>query len=428
MLIYNHEKELIGIDARDLNTLGFKNLAQLKAEVSDFANLFVKKAGFIHNFEHVHWIDFVHTASDVDTISEVIIKTKEKQFQATLQIESIYLNDEPSLPAFIVYLQGLEDLDADLKDEDDAIVDETFISEDTNIVENIEIEKDEEDLEDLEKNEEFNVEKTTIKKDKIQDEEYLYNPLIASQELGLSIDVVEEFIQDFIKQAKEFKSLLYTSLENDDIKNVQTLSHKLKGVSANLRIDNIFEILNNIKNSNDKDFIKQSLDEIYEKIDELSLNSKKPINSVNNLSKAIEGSIEIEELSNDIFLDTQHPDIDESQKLENEPEKLFETIEIMYDKNSVADELGISYKNFEELFYDFTIEAKILSDAIHDAILEDNKDSWIVEAIKFKGISRNMHLYECVNELDKIIQTDDKDIVQTSINIIDSAIKNISNV
>jgi len=394
MLIYNHEKELIGIDAKDLNTLGFKNLAQLKAQTSDFANLFVKKAGFIHNFEHVHWIDFVHTASDVDSVSEVIIKTQDKEFRAVLKIESIYLNDEPSLPAFIVYLQDLRDSKCDeIQD---------FVDED-----NLEIE--EEELEDLEKIDE----KVEIKlEDNIQDL-YVFDPKIASQELGLSVAIVEEYTLDFIKEVKKIKSTLYTSLKNDDIENIKVLSHKLKGVSTNLRIDNISEILNSIVNTNNKDKIEKNLDYLYEKIEKLLSKDVKPIDK----------KIEITELSDDIF----------SQKVDNkieeeEPEQVSETIEIMYDKENVAKELGISLKNFEELFYDFVVEAKILSNAINDAILEDNQDYWIIEAIKFKGISKNMLLNDCVKELDKIIQTKDKNIAQESINKIDLAIKNISNI
>ena len=82
MLIYNHEKELIGIDQEYLQKFGFLNLTQLLSEVSDFADFFVKKTGFIHNFKHVHWIDFVITATDVNTISEVIIKTKNKEYKS----------------------------------------------------------------------------------------------------------------------------------------------------------------------------------------------------------------------------------------------------------------------------------------------------------------------------------------------------------
>ena len=62
MLIYNYQKEFVGIDESDLKALGFSDLAQLRSESADFANFFVKTPGFVHNFKHVHWIDFVTCA------------------------------------------------------------------------------------------------------------------------------------------------------------------------------------------------------------------------------------------------------------------------------------------------------------------------------------------------------------------------------
>jgi len=59
MLIYNFQKEFLGIDAKDLQELGYHDLSSLRSEVTDFADLFVKTPGYIHNFQHVHWIDFI---------------------------------------------------------------------------------------------------------------------------------------------------------------------------------------------------------------------------------------------------------------------------------------------------------------------------------------------------------------------------------
>jgi len=53
MLIYNYQKEFLGIDEKDLKTLGFNSLSELRAEVTDFADLFVKTPGYVHNFQHV---------------------------------------------------------------------------------------------------------------------------------------------------------------------------------------------------------------------------------------------------------------------------------------------------------------------------------------------------------------------------------------
>ncbi|MEO1954694.1 MAG: Hpt domain-containing protein [Campylobacterales bacterium] len=398
MLIYNHEKKLIGIDEKDLNFLGFKNLASLKSEFDDFADLFVKRPGFIHNFKHVHWIDFVRIADDVDGTSKVIIEINGKQYQSEIKIESIYLEDEPSLPAHLVYLEDLTELNDDKEDD---IFLNTEIETESEVFPNEDLYEQEID----EAEEEIKV--VQDKKDS-----YIFDPNIASQELGLSVELVKEFINDFVKQANEFKYDLYNSLENNDIDNVKKMAHKLKGVSANLRIDNVFKLLSKIRDVNNKEEIKNILDDAYVAIEKLSAKG----------DNFVIKDVTINELSDDIFLEkTDILDI----KTDDEDD-ILESLEVMYDKKSVADELEISYQNFDELFHDFLIEAKNLVSAINDAILENNKDSWTIEAIKLKGMSKNMHLYDFVNELDNIIQEDDKHNVQRSINKIDSAIKSLS--
>ena len=58
MLIYNFQKEFIGIDKSSLEALGLSTLSELQEQVEDFADLFVKTPGHIHNFKHVHYLRF----------------------------------------------------------------------------------------------------------------------------------------------------------------------------------------------------------------------------------------------------------------------------------------------------------------------------------------------------------------------------------
>jgi len=99
---------------------------------------------------------------------------------------------------------------------------------------------------------------------------YIYNPEVASKELGLPLDLIEEFIQDFIAQAGDFKPELYASLNDGDIDNVKTLSHKLKGVAANLRIEDAFEVLALINATPDIAVIQTNLDLFYKIIAKLA--------------------------------------------------------------------------------------------------------------------------------------------------------------
>jgi len=358
MLIYNFQKEFIGIDEKDLKALGFQDLAALRMEVTDFADLFVKTPGYIHNFKHVHWIDFI-TCADSNEESKVIINVNNKNFTSVIQISSAFLIDNPSSKAYLITLNHLRELthqesekiagdiierqvpvataekkpifnapeyddafvepeafeeptttltddpyaaplEIDMDDSDDVMIDfqdETFSTpeepasevnsfmEDTKDDQPLEITMDENlddaldiSFEDDLIEDEFQPQQPDVKEVQTTtkivvedfDNGYVYDPSVASNELGLPLDLIEEFIQDFIIQAKEFKENLYRSLDENDLDNLKILSHKLKGVAANLRIEDALEALTIINTSSDLNVIKENLDTLYKIIAKLA--------------------------------------------------------------------------------------------------------------------------------------------------------------
>ena len=122
MLIYNFQKEFLGIDDSDLKKLGYLNLSELRAEAADFADLFVKTPGFIHNFKHVHWIDFIECSESSEN-ANVIIHANDRSFRCSIEIESAYLVDAPSQKAYIVYLNNLRELS---KTENDQVSNDVY--------------------------------------------------------------------------------------------------------------------------------------------------------------------------------------------------------------------------------------------------------------------------------------------------------------
>ena len=94
-------------------------------------------------------------------------------------------------------------------------------------------------------------------------DDYVYNPQIAADELGLPVDLIEEFIGDFINQAHEFKDQLFDAMDKEDFDNIKVLSHKLKGVAANLRIEDSFEVLRNINETSDIKECEANLKKFY---------------------------------------------------------------------------------------------------------------------------------------------------------------------
>lgn len=349
MLIYNHKKEFVGIDKRDLEALGFSDLSKLLAECNDFAELFVKTPGYIHDFKHVHWIDFITCAqSNEDT--KVIIHAGGKSYKSSLHIDTIYLLSDPTQKAYSVTLSNFRELSKEeAQNISDDILDkpmlttptlapqeeeqvqtsqtESFEEEITNVEdvyeeetpeimmdefdqapsedkleldldeeipqeEPLAVEEDEEDdfkldLDDIHADiadEEEIVEpelpkekpvaqaptSQAVAEDDDFDYNYVYDPHVASEELGLPLDLIEEFIQDFINQAYEFKDELYDSLENGKLDNVRILSHKLKGVAANLRIEDAFDVLVTVNTSDDINKVLLNLNRFYKIIAKLA--------------------------------------------------------------------------------------------------------------------------------------------------------------
>jgi hypothetical protein len=346
MLIYNYKKEFLGIDEVDLQALGFKDLVSLQAEVSDFSDLFVKTPGYIHNFKHVHWIDFI-TCADSTEPPKVIIHVHSINYKCNLKITPIYLSDNPTEKAFIVNLQNLRRLSdtesssvaidvahkqaqtpaytppttpfnhfepphvEPIKQELQEVEPEIDVAQTySEVIEDayddlpleIDVEEDvsvvkvqDEALKAVEAPKTHHVEapkahhvevpkKTAETHHKAHHEdEYIFDPNVASKELGLPVDLIEEFIQDFIAQAKEFKDELYASLHELDISNVKILSHKLKGVAANLRVVDALEALTVVNTASDFSIIHSNLDRFYRIISKLSGETPTDATTVSNV-------------------------------------------------------------------------------------------------------------------------------------------------
>ena len=599
MLIYNYQKEFIGIDQHDLEALGFSDLMQLRSEAGDFADLFVKTPGYIPNFKDVHWIDFI-TCSGSSEDSKVIIHANGKNFKAILDIKTAYLVDNPSEKAYLINLVNLRELTHDESDriagdllerptpkastEPATIFNTPDFSDkfETTAIEEPKKESSEEfeltidpyeheipkeepkkepidafdakseiiedvyektiadEALDLDIEDDF-VEEIVSKPEKetkikavpepvvetieepvsipvvepaeevvAEDDEdpdfdnsYIFDPKVASSELGLPVELIEEFIQDFITQANDFKEQLYSSLDKGDIDNVKILSHKLKGVAANLRIEDAFETLVTINTSNDMDILKTNLNRLYKIIVKLSSSKPQeapvvpekteitekenddfildfkddfdfkkediaaeveetPSNTPQNDEFAIDihddfntdtnevvndkdvpDKIDVLELADDSFLneetipspensvqteDTIDDFVYEDENLELEAPQVDEQkIEIEYNKDQVANEIGLDRETFNELFNEYMNDSKMKYDNINSAIEQNNPDMWKTNAVRLKGMSDNMRIHDFLNELDTLITTQDSEVAQKNNDIIISKLAQISN-
>ena len=74
-----------------------------------------------------------------------------------------------------------------------------------------------------------------------------YNPKIAADELNLPVVLIEEFVEDFIEQARHDKDHILASYYQKDMDNIHELGHKLKGAASNLRINELADVLEEIQ-------------------------------------------------------------------------------------------------------------------------------------------------------------------------------------
>lgn len=290
------------------------------------------------------------------------------------------------------------------------------------------------------------------------DKSYRFDPNVAASELGLPVDLIQEFIGDFIQQAYEFKAELFEAVVKGDISNVKILSHKLKGVAANLRIEDAFETLSIINTSNDIVEIEANLKYFYTIVEKLegkepSPSAEEPVIALKEtpsdefqpLFKNYDDEILLKEEhfeapqplvvpaeesdEDDIYtLSLKHelPTHEEKPLFEEKPDiEEVEPIDIPsavaesdlipeapsnplhYDKIQVAGELGIELDFFVELIEEFKTDALSAAQEITSAIGAFDTHTWRRSAAHLKGISDNLRLNEISEELAILSKTND---------------------
>ena len=110
-------------------------------------------------------------------------------------------------------------------------------------------------------------------------------------ELGLPVDLIQEFIGDFIQQSHDFHDPLFDALAARDLETIKTLSHKLKGVAANLRIEDSFEVLSIINTTKDFDEISANLKYYYHLIAKLEGNESAQLDMSDDVSTYEESDV-----------------------------------------------------------------------------------------------------------------------------------------
>ena len=292
---------------------------------------------------------------------------------------------------------------------------------------------------------------------------YRFDPNVAANELGLPVDLIEEFIGDFIQQSRDFKNDLFEAIIKADMNTLKILSHKLKGVAANLRIEDAFECLSTINTSNDITEIEANLKYFYGIIDKLerketlqpqeaALDETVPDTPPAKEAKTAVGEPESQapDLADDgIYAFSPKEKTDEpspsvipetpeiyctlkdeesepilllpeessaSEEAAGTPEEGLPAasavpqtteVELHYDRTAVAEQLGIEPSFLDELISDYKQNAQATGKEIADAINAFDTHQWQKTAIQFKGISDNLRLNDISDELAVLSHTND---------------------
>ena len=545
MLIYDHNKEFVGIDEESLKLLGYSRFEDLLHEHRDVAELFVKKPGYIHNFTNFPWIDFVIHAESEE--AKVIIAGKNNAFSATIDITKLHLTKAPDEEAYLIRLKNIQNyqldaserpaptpppidleaksftapqemtkaaaqpvfeaepqveqppltLDEDLFVKEEPVVDEeTFVpvspstaadEEEFDIFFHDEEElltKPEPELPSLPKSvlDDLKEEKSTpmlgaylseedkaYLKDLEFSDDYIYDPQIAADELGLPVDLIEEFIGDFIKQAYEFKEQLFSAIKNEDFDTIKVLSHKLKGVAANLRIEDSFEVLRNVNESSDAKECQANLKKFYltiaklegKDIEEVKFElerQEEPEEELYDLTpKFHEQHVEeeifppldlpelepqedqtpviqehiaepsvVEPYHDDtsdlydfglvqedtdepiIFIEDEEEVISDIQNFESHDEEKEGVPLLSFDIKRAAAEIGLNADLVAALIDDYIVEANEMKNKLADAVEADEAMRWKGYATQLKGVSDNLRIKDISDTLQELISSTDK--------------------
>ncbi len=94
----------------------------------------------------------------------------------------------------------------------------------------------------------------------------IFDPNEAAEALGLPESLILEFVNDFIEQAREEMKSFEKAYEKGDISTINEVAHKLKGVAANLRIEDMRQLMENVQHAQNPKEVEKELIEFYHKL------------------------------------------------------------------------------------------------------------------------------------------------------------------
>ena len=89
MLIYRNDGKLHCVSKKALKLAGYSDISQFLHEHNDYSELFIKKPGYIYNFENFSWLSFLKNAKTEQ--KKVLIATSDKAtYECELSLEILF--------------------------------------------------------------------------------------------------------------------------------------------------------------------------------------------------------------------------------------------------------------------------------------------------------------------------------------------------
>lgn len=262
--------------------------------------------------------------------------------------------------------------------------------------------------------------------------DYVFDPSVAADELGLPADLIDEFVGDFIVQAKKFQPDLEAAIAQEDFDTVQILSHKLKGVAANLRIEDALEVLTFINSSKDVSMLNEYLKLLFIIVHKLEHGADAPIEEaplpIDEAPAAVETPVStmpetqdddlysFDLMQNDDPIDIPKiPDVTDPIEMDTAPvaapDPVIETTKqnTNFNLQNNAELLGVDTTTMQEYIHDFTDHANTLKTGLEVALKSSNFEEVKNIATELKGMSESLHLDYASQRLEVLQHTADLD-------------------
>jgi len=247
LILYDEFGGLLGADTDSIELFGYSNITEFKEEVSDIADFFVNKDGYIHKFDHYSWIDFLNFSEE--KLDKVLIKQEDNNaIEAKIIVKEIYnlieINDSK-----ITYMIDF--------------INQNIIPVDIGNLEELQ-EKNTKDIQNA-----MGAEKTDYQKKeiKILDQNLLDNKIELDydgmqEEFDVDKGLYQELLNDFILEGKNDLDLMGAYMINSNYELLLKTTKKLNSICTNLKLNVFLPILNsmerNIRNKS-YDNIEKSL-------------------------------------------------------------------------------------------------------------------------------------------------------------------------